>query len=298
MYLDYFKLKEPPFTLTPNIHFYCELKGHQEAMNTLLFCIRSGEGFIKIMGEVGSGKTLLCRKLLDMLGPEFVTAYIPNPDLQPNELRMAFARELGIDPSKAADSYELLTMVNRLLLDFHAQGKRVVLLLDEAQALPEQSLEALRLLTNLETETSKLLQVVLFAQPELDERLKSSHLRQLNQRITFSYYLPLLSRDDMETYLVHRLAIAGYTYGSLFSKKTKDLLYRSSRGVPRLINILAHKAMLMSYAKGETIVSRRSLRSAVKDTEHVLGIKSSKLKWLLVLWSLGLIVLLLGYHLR
>jgi len=288
MYLEHFNLKELPFTLTPNIHFFCQLKGHQEALNTLLFCIRSGEGFIKIIGEVGSGKTLLCRKLLDSLGPEYITAYIPNPDLHPLELRKALARELGIDPSKATDPYELLTMINRLLLEWHSQGKRVVLLLDEAQALPEESLETLRLLTNLETETSKLLQVVLFGQPELDERLKLSRLRQLKQRITFCYYLPTLSREELDTYLFHRLAVAGYTYGALFTKRSKTALYRASKGVPRLVNILSHKALLVAYSKGEEIVTHRAIRYAVKDSEQVLP---TQRKWpLLFLIGVGFVL--------
>lgn len=267
MYLEHFKLKELPFTLTPSLHFFCRLKGHHEALNTLLFCLRSGEGFIKIIAEVGSGKTLLCRKLLDSLGPEFFAVHIPNPDLNPVELRKAFARELGIDPAQTSDPYELLTIINRRLMDFHSQGKRVVFLLDEAQALPKESLEALRLLTNLETETSKLLQVVLFAQPELEERLKLTEFRQLKQRITFSYHLPVLSRKELDTYLLHRLSMAGNTHGALFTKKARDLLYQASKGVPRVINILAHKALLVAYAKGENEVTSGAMRHAVADTE-------------------------------
>src|SRR3990167_1675660 len=155
MYLDHFQLNELPFALTPNVGFFCYLKGHQDALNTLLFCLRSGEGFIKIMGEVGSGKTLLCKKLLDSIDADYISAYIPNPDLSPIELRRAFAREIGINPALLHDQHELLTLINHRLLELYAAGKRVVLLLDEAQALSEDSLEALRLLTNLETNTSK-----------------------------------------------------------------------------------------------------------------------------------------------
>ena len=267
MYLDHFKFKEMPFGLTPNVGFFCQLKGHHEALNVLLFSLRSGEGFIKIVGEVGSGKTLLCRKLLDSLEEEFVTAYIPNPDLQPLELRRALARELGIEPTYLQDQHELLTAINQRLLQLHRDGRRVVLLLDEAQALPFNSLEALRLLTNLETEKTKLLQVVLFGQPELDEHLNQASLRQLKQRISFSYYLPLLTREDLDTYLFHRLSTAGYSFGTLFTAKARDILFQASQGVPRIINILCHKALLVAYGRGEAKVTHKTMRLAARDTE-------------------------------
>jgi MSHA biogenesis protein MshM len=267
MYLEHFKFKELPFGLTPNIGFFCQLKGHQEALNVLLFSVRSGEGFIKIIGEVGAGKTLLCRKLLDSLGEDYFTAYIPNPDLQPIELRKALAQELNIDIAGITDPHELLTLINCRLLQLHTAGKKVVLLLDEAQALPLESLEALRLLTNLETEKTKLLQVVLFGQPELDDNLNQREFRQLKQRISFSYYLPLLNRDDLDMYLFHRLAVAGHTLGSLFTKKSRDVLYRSSKGVPRIVNILCHKALMVAFGRGEERVSHKTMRIAVRDTD-------------------------------
>jgi MSHA biogenesis protein MshM len=270
MYLDYFKFKELPFTLTPNLNFFCSLKGHDEALKTVLFSLRSGEGFIKVVGEVGSGKTLLCRKLLETIETEFVTAYIPNPDVTPLELRRAFARELGIDLALLQDPYELLTHLNNQLLHLHTAGKRVVLIIDEAQALPSESLEALRLLTNLETETTKLLQVVLFGQPELDVNLNQNNLRQLKQRISFSYYLPTLNREDLDTYIFHRLATAGYTYGTLFSKKARDILFKASKGIPRLVNILSHKALLVAYGKGDERITPKIMRLAIQDTETTL----------------------------
>ncbi len=267
MYLDHFKFRDLPFALTPNVEFYCQLKSHQEALNTLLFCLRSGEGFIKIIGEVGAGKTLLCRKLLTSLENQFFTAYIPNPDLGPVELRCAFARELGIQPELLQDQHELLGVINNRLVELHAAGKKVVLILDEAQAIPLESLEAVRLLTNLETETTKLLQVVLFGQPELDDHLKLPQFRQLKQRITFSYYLSLLTREELDTYLFHRLAVAGYTYGILFTKKARNMLYKTSRGVPRIINVLCHKALLIAYGRGENVITHKMLKLAAYDTE-------------------------------
>src|SRR3990167_2458014 len=236
MYQEFFQLRALPFSLTSSVHFFCQLKGHQDALDMLQFCIQSNEGFIKVIGEVGSGKTLLCRKLLDYLDHDhYMTAYIPNPDLCPIELRKAVARELGLDPTQWHDQHELLTSIYQRLIALYASEKKVVLLIDEAQALSDESLETVRLLTNLETENAKLLQVVLFGQPELDQRLNQSNMRQLKQRISFSYTLPLMNRDDLDTYLSHRLAIAGYTHGHLFTKKARNLLFRSSNGIPRIV---------------------------------------------------------------
>lgn len=298
MYQDYFQLTALPFTLTPNPQFFCQLKGHQEALNTLEFCIKSGEGFIKIVGEVGTGKTLLCRKILNRLDDQFVTAYIPNPDLSPYEMRKAFAREIGLDPNRWADQHELLTAVNHHLIHLHSIGKKVLLLVDEAQALSDEGLETVRLLTNLETESSKLLQVVLFGQPELNERLSQTHLRQLKQRVTFSYTLPVLNRQDMEMYLCHRLAVAGHTHGNLFTKRAQKLLFKASQGVPRLINILSHKALLVAYGKGLRQIDHAAMRLAIRDTEAAIQSSTSRL----ILTAKGLaaigVGMLLYYMLR
>jgi MSHA biogenesis protein MshM len=285
MYQEYFQLQTLPFGLTPNPSFFCQLKGHQEALNILQFCIRSGEGFIKIVGEVGSGKTLLCRKLLDSFSEEYITAYIPNPDLTPVELRKAFARELKLDPTQWQDQHELLTAIYQHLISLHANGNKVVLMIDEAQALSDESLETVRLLTNLETENSKLMQVVLFGQPELDDRLNKPNFRQLKQRISFSYSLPLMSRDDLDVYLHHRLAVAGHTHNDLFTKKARKLLYHSSRGIPRIVNILSHKALLVAYGRGHKQIDHKTMRLAVHDTEVA---RSPRISWL-SLFGIGLI---------
>lgn len=270
MYLSHFKFKEFPFTLTPNLDFFCQLSGHQAAINTVLLSLRNGEGFIKVVGEVGTGKTLICRKLLSNLEKTFITAYIPNPDLSPAGLRKALAKELGIDKFQLLDQHALLELINQRLLEVNAAGHRVVLLIDEAQALTTESLEALRLLTNLETESIKLLQVVLFGQPELDEKLNQRCLRQLKQRISFSYHLSKITRSELEAYLCHRLAIAGYTHGSLFSPAASKLLYRKSKGIPRIINILCHKALMSAYGKGELVVSRYAMKVAIKDSKEMI----------------------------
>lgn len=286
MYLDHFKLKDLPFGLTPNLDFFCSLKGHQEALNVILFSLNSGEGFIKIVGEIGCGKTLLCRKLLNTLPDHYVTAYIPNPDLQPNELRRAFARELGISTVDLEDQHDLLSRINKSLLHYHEQGKRVVLVIDEAQALSFESLESLRLLTNLETEKHKLLQIVLFGQHELDVLINQPNLRQLKQRISFSYYLPRLSREDMDDYLIYRLNKAENNSGMMFNRKSRDLLYRASKGIPRIINILSHKALLIAYGRGELKITRRIMHEAIKDTDFAVSRLNYKAIFLIVTLSM------------
>lgn len=266
MYKAHFGLREQPFGITPDTSFFFACPNYQEALNTLLIAVKNGEGFIKITGEVGVGKTLLCRKFMATLGDEFVTAYIPNPFLEPRTLMLALADELEIALDKDVDQHRLLKSVNHRLLVLARAGKRVVLCLDEAQAMPVESLEALRLLTNLETEKRKLLQIVMFGQPELNHKLQQEAIRQLNQRITFHYHLGPLSRDDMEFYLAHRLNIAGYTGGRLFDGSALHAMYAASGGVPRLVNILAHKALMLAYGQGRHQISARHVRAAAADT--------------------------------
>ncbi|MBL8503283.1 MAG: AAA family ATPase [Rhodocyclaceae bacterium] len=267
MYLDHFGLRELPFGITPDTSFAFAGKAHQEALNTLLIALRSGEGFIKITGEVGTGKTLLCRRFLATLGREAVTAYLPNPYLEPRTLMLALAEELGVELDKNADQYHLLKGLNQALLEYARQERPVVLCLDEAQALPMESLESLRLLSNLETEKRKLLQLVLFGQPELDERLANPSVRQLRQRISFHYRLEGLLPDEMSLYLAHRLHVAGYRGHRLFAPASGKLIHRAAHGTPRLINILAHKAMLAAYGEGRQEVVARHVKAAVHDTE-------------------------------
>ncbi|CDG82760.1 ExeA family protein [Janthinobacterium agaricidamnosum] len=266
MYLAHFGLRELPFGLTPDTSFFFNSPHSQEALNTLLVAARNGEGFIKITGEVGTGKTFLCRKFLATLGPDFVTAYIPNPNLQPRSLILALAEELQVLLEKDVEQHQLLKSINLRLLDLAAQGKRVLLCLDEAQAIPLDSLEALRLLTNLETEKRKLLQIVLFGQPELDAKLELDAIRQLAQRITFHYRMGPLSRDDVEYYVAHRLRVAGFAGSRLFSRGAAAKLYAASGGTPRVVNILAHKALLMCFGEGRQQVQRRHIAAAASDT--------------------------------
>jgi MSHA biogenesis protein MshM len=270
MYTAHFGLRELPFTITPDTTFYFAYGSHQEALNTLLLAARSGEGFIKVVGEVGTGKTLLCRKFLGAFERnDALTAYIPNPYVGPMTLLLAVADEFDIDRPERLNQHDLLKLITRFLLDAHASGRRVVLCLDEAQAMPIETLEALRLLTNLETERCKLLQVVLFGQPELNAKLDNPAIRQLKQRIGFSCVLKPLSVADVEYYVAHRLSVAGYSGTRLFSDGAIRLLYKSSKGIPRLVNILAHKAMMAAFGEGLHHIEARQVRLAVRDTESV-----------------------------
>jgi MSHA biogenesis protein MshM len=265
-YVSYFGLREPPFGITPDTSFFYAGRGTQQALNTLLVALANGEGFIKITGEVGTGKTLLCRKFLGTLDAGWVSAYIPNPTLDPRGLLLAIAEELGVAIDVGVDQHRLLKGINKCLLDLARLRKRVVLCMDECQAMPIETLEAVRLLTNLETEKRKLLHVVLFGQPELDRRLADPSIRQLLQRITFHFSLTGMDRDEVGAYVMHRLAIAGYAREPLFSDSALGALHRGSRGVPRLVNILAHKALLLVFGEGAARVERRHVVAAIGDT--------------------------------
>jgi MSHA biogenesis protein MshM len=266
MYSAHFGLRELPFSITPDTSYFFGSPHSQEALNTLLVAARNGEGFIKITGEVGTGKTLLCRKFMGTLGDGFVTAYIPNPYLEPRTLMLALADELEITLEKDVDQHQLLKSITHRLVQLASQDKRVLLCLDEAQAIPVESLEALRLLTNLETEKRKLLQIVLFGQPELNRKLALDSIRQLAQRITFHYHLGPLTKDDLEYYLAHRLRVAGFTGARLFSRGAVAKLFGASGGIPRLVNILSHKALMLSYGQGKQQVTRAHVQEAARDT--------------------------------
>ncbi len=284
MYQEYFGLTEAPFSITPDTGYFYAHGHYSEALNTLLVALRAGEGFIKVTGEVGTGKTMLCRKLLNTVEDRFVTAYIPNPMLTPYGLQSAVADELSLDMSRHYGHHQLLKMISNRLLELTAEGKNIVLCIDEAQAMPIETMEALRLLTNLETEKQKLLQVILFGQPELDERLHDKSVRQLKQRITFSYHLKPIDKEGMELYLTHRLGIAGYKGGNLFETQAMASLFKASRGIPRLINILSHKSMMSAYGQGTKYVDNNNMKAAIKDTEdaQLRHAGKSKMIWFIV----------------
>ena len=265
-YATHFGLRELPFAITPDTSYFFACRASQEALNTLLVAVSNGEGFLKVTGEVGTGKTLLCRKFLALLDERWVSAYVPNPSFEPRSLMLALAEELELGAEASVDQHHLLRAITRELLNQARAGRRVVLCMDEAQSMPLETLEALRLLTNLETEKRKLLQVVLFGQPELDRRLEQESIRQLRQRIMFEQRLTGLAEDETGAYVAHRLAVAGYTGTRLLHPAALRELHRASRGVPRLVNILMHKSMLLAYGEASRSVEKRHLRGAIADT--------------------------------
>lgn len=293
MYLEHFGLNEPPFSLTPDTHFFISNGCHQEALNILLVAIKGGEGFIKITGEVGTGKSILCRKFLACLDPEeCVTAYLPNPQLDPQTLQYALAEELKMPIGEGINRHQLLSALTMHLMAIAKGGKGAVLCIDEAQAMPLETLEALRLLTNLETEKRKLLQVVLFGQPELDEKLSRKSVRQINQRITFQYKLRLLTEEETRYYVNQRLSIAGYRGEEIFGGDAVKRLYKASRGVPRLINIIAHKSLMLCFGRGRHKVDAPMVGMAAEDTPSVwLGRRGARWKW----WLLSAVLLAGGF---
>lgn len=279
MYQAHFGLQELPFSLTPDTSFAFSGAAHQEALETLLVAAASGEGFIKITGEVGTGKTLLCRRFLAELGGSAVSAYLPNPGLDPRGLLISLVEELGLPVDSAAEWGALLRQTNSALLECARAQTPVILCVDEAQAIPLETLEAIRLLSNLETSKRKLIQVVLFGQPELDRRLAQDNLRQLRQRISFQYHLRGLAPRELEHYLAHRLRVAGYGDRPPFTPPAVRALHRASGGVPRLVNILAHKCLLLVYGEGGYDVTRRHVAAAAADTPAAKALSS---------WSLPL----------
>jgi len=279
MYEQFFGLTEQPFRLTPDTSYFYSFGDHRKALNTLLVALQMGEGFIKVTGEVGTGKTLLCRKLLNELAEDekFVSAYIPNPSITPTALKYSLADELGIDYPRNIGQHKIMTLINDKLIEIKAADKSAVLIIDEAQALDEDCLEAVRLLTNLETEKSKLLHVVLFGQPELDERLDNTKIRQLKQRITFTHRLTPLEASMVCGYLTHRLSVAGYNGPALFDDAVCQKIARFSRGIPRLVNILAHKCLLLAFGEGSAKITLQHLQTAVTDTESIAPVQTSRL---------------------
>ncbi|BFM16973.1 AAA family ATPase [Maricurvus nonylphenolicus] len=281
MYKDFFGLGEKPFSLTPDTQFFVNKQSHRDALNTMLISLKHCEGFIKVVGEVGTGKTLLCRKLLSSLDKRFITSYIPNPYLTPDELKAFVAHEIRAEYTESMPAHQLMVSIYRRLLQLARHGRQVVLVIDEAQAMPRETIEALRLLTNLETEKRKLLQIVLLGQPELDTLLSRSDLRQLKQRIVFSEYLQPFTAKGVAHYIRHRLQAAEGN-PETFSPLAMWMIAKASRGIPRLINVMSHKALLVAYGRGEKTVSTFHAAKAIADTEE-----SSRLGKLLALrWHL------------
>jgi general secretion pathway protein A len=265
MYNEFYGLRENPFNITPDPRFLFFSDRHREVYNHILFGLRERKGFIQITGEVGAGKTTVCRALLEDLGEGYRTALILNPFLTGDQLLRSILIELGLEPHE--DRVECLQRLNRFLLDQLAEEKDVVLILDEAQDLDFDLLEQIRLLSNLETDQRKLLQIVLLGQPELRERLDEHRLRQLRQRITIRYHLRPLSRPETEQYIRHRLQIAGANGRPSFTPWALRAIHRYSGGVPRLINAVCDKALLCGYVQGDDRLTWRHVRRAIRDLE-------------------------------
>ncbi|RMF84810.1 MAG: AAA family ATPase, partial [Nitrospirae bacterium] len=264
MYKRFFDLTERPFKLVPNPAYLFLSRGHEEALAHLTYALSEGDGFVAITGEVGTGKTLLCRAFLEGLGDDVSVAYIFNPRLDGLELLRAIRDELGFEaPGESAQ--ELIDGLNRFLIEERRAGRKVLLLIDEAQNLSPEVLEQLRLLSNLETRDAKLIQIVLVGQPELAEMLDTYELRQLAQRITLSCVLSPLDRRDARRYVEHRLRVASRGRPVPFTRGAHRVLYRYSGGVPRLLNIAADRALLAAYVAGRRRISGRLARRAVRE---------------------------------
>ena len=270
MYLTHFGLDEPPFRITPHTDFFFEGANRGATLEALVYAITHGEGIVKVSGEVGSGKTMLCRVLIERLPKNVETIYLASPSLSRDEILHAIADDLHITLPGARTTV-LIRALQDHLIKLYGEGRRVVILIDEAHAMPLESLEEVRLLSNLESSREKLLQIVLFGQPELDEHLNLANMRQLRERITHSFRLEPLVRSDVASYMDFRLRHAGYRGASLFSPQALRLIASASQGLTRRINILADKAMLAAYADGANHVSLKHARAALRDAEFAAG---------------------------
>jgi general secretion pathway protein A len=266
VYLEYYGLKQPPFDLTPNPRFLFHSGKHREAFNHLLYGIRERKGFVQLTGEVGAGKTTLCRALLEQLDGKFSTALILNPVLSADELMKAIATEFGLDV-KGRDRLETVATIGEFLLKQIEQARETVLIVDEAQNLTEDLLEQVRLLSNIETDDRKLLQIVLMGQPELRGRLNSPRLRQLRQRITVRYHLMPLSRFETGQYIQHRLELAGSKGVPFFTQPAIWRVFNYSKGVPRLVNAVCDKALLAGFVAQSDRINYQMVGRAIRELE-------------------------------
>jgi general secretion pathway protein A len=271
VYLEYYGLTEPPFDITPNPRFLFFSAKHREAFNHLLYGVRERKGFVQLTGEVGAGKTTICRSILDQLGSRFETALILNPVLNADQLIKAIAMEFGLDV-KGMDRLETVAALNQFLLKLVEQQKDAVLIIDEAQDLTDELLEQVRLLSNLETYDRKLLQIVLMGQPELRKRLNAHKLRQLRQRITVRYHLRPLKFKEVGQYIQHRLQVSGAKGAPYFTTAALWRIHRYSQGIPRLVNALCDKCLLAGYVQQRDSIDYRMVGMAIRELEGNLGL--------------------------
>jgi MSHA biogenesis protein MshM len=293
MYYDHFGLKEPPFKITPNTEVFYTGGNRGAVLDALLYAILNGEGIIKVVGEVGSGKTMLCRMLQTVLPERIESIYLANPSVAPEDVLHAIAFELQLKLPKNADRLKVMQVLQTHLLARHAAGKQVVIFVEEAQGMPLATLEEIRLLSNLETKHDKLLQIVLFGQPELDENLNQSNIRQLRERITHSFNLVPLSTKEIGEYLIFRLRSSGYFGPPLFNNAAVKKLANAADGLVRRVNILADKALLAAFSENVYQVTSKHVQAAIADSEFGAeklknSAKRSQMLMLAALLSLGL----------
>lgn len=266
MYLDHFGLNQSPFKITPNTEFFYTGGNRGAILDALLYAIIHGEGIVKVTGEIGSGKTMLCRMLESMLPDNVEAIYLANPSLNRDEVFHAIAGELGL-ATEGKRGGEIMRLMQNCLIEKHAAGKQVVLLVEEAQAMPLDTLEEIRLLSNLETAHHKLLQIVLFGQPELDDNLNLPQMRQLKERITHGFKVPPLDQKDIPEYLMFRMRAAGYHGPNIFSAGAIKLITTASQGITRRINILADKALLAAFSENTHNILPKHIKAAIADSE-------------------------------
>ena len=267
MYQEHFGLDRPPFKITPDTSLFFEGSQRGAALEALMYAIKSGEGIIKVVGEVGSGKTMLCRMLEIRLSSDVDVVYIANPSLSPDNILHVIAHELNLDVNNEMSKVDVMQQIQAYLLKKHASNRQVVLFVEEAQSMPIETLEEIRLLSNLETDQNKLLQMILFGQPELDEKLSQPHIRQLKERITHSFNLSPFAPDDTLDYLNFRLRSVGYKGPDVFNKKTAGVVKKYSDGLTRRINIIADKSLLAAFSEGSHTVTPAHIKTAAQDSE-------------------------------
>ena len=286
MYYAHFGLTEPPFRITPNTEVFFAGGNRGAILEALIYAISQGEGIVKVTGEVGTGKTMLCSMLQSRLPPHIETVYLAHPSVAPEEILHAIAFELQIDVPRDAGRIQLMQALYAYLLERHAQGKQVVIFIEESQNMPLATLEEVRLLSNLETGKYKLLQIVLFGQPELDENLRQPHIRQLRERITHSFALPPLTPAEISEYLMFRLRAVGYRGPDLFSAGVIRHIAKASAGLTRRVNLIADKALLAAFSENTHTVQGKHVAAAIRDSEFARDTRSDAaikaLVWVLV----------------